>query len=115
MAGFYHGRTVGYDAGMAIDIEWQDERGQTLVRYDGPAINKRVWSAFPNSAACLRFIDPIGDTVFNQAQVRVLVAELDALLTPPRERMPNPALVSIRQFIDHNLGRSHTYLKFIGD
>jgi hypothetical protein len=106
---------VGYDEGMAIDVEWQDESGNTILAYNGPAIDAKVWSAFPNSGTCLRFIDPYGDTVFNQQQIEVLASELDALLTHSSERTPDPALISIRHFVERKRGETHTYLKFIGD
>ena len=67
---------------------------------------------FPKSGACLRFIDPIGDTVFNQAQIEVLAAELDALLV---NASAHPTLAAVRHFIEGARGKVHTYLKFIGD
>ena len=73
---------------MAIDIEWQYERGRMLARYEGPAIDRRVWSLFPTCGSCLRFIDPYGDTVFNQAQIGELAAELDAMLVSDQVAPP---------------------------
>jgi hypothetical protein len=97
---------------MAIDLEWQDEQGKKLARYEGPPIDQKVWSIFPKSGACLRFIDPIGDTVFNHAQIEVLAVELDALLM---EATAHPTLAAMRNFIVGARGQVHTYLKFIGD
>ena len=85
------------------------------ARYDGPKIDQRVWSLFPASGSCLRFIDPYGDTVFNQAQIDVLASELDAMLAPGQKRAPPDALPAIRQFVGRAVGQVHTYLKFIGD
>jgi hypothetical protein len=100
---------------MAIDVEWQDERGETLARYGGPPIGPRVWQLFPGSGACLRFIDPAGDSVFNQAQIEVLAGELDALIAGASQRMAVPELVALREFVEAARRQVHTYLKFIGD
>ena len=55
---------------MAIDIEWQDENGQRLARYDGAPIDARLPGRAAEGSPCLRFVDPHGDTVFNTAQVQ---------------------------------------------
>jgi hypothetical protein len=72
-----------------------------LARYEGQAINRKLWLRFPKSGAGLRFIDPYGDTVLNQAQIDVLAAAMDALLSPVPVGTSPAVLVAVRQFIDH--------------
>jgi hypothetical protein len=55
---------------MAIDVEWQDERGERVARYDGPPIDGRLPEHAPPESSCLRFIDPYGDTTFNAKSSR---------------------------------------------
>ena len=98
---------------MAIDVEWQDERGQRLARYAGPPIDSRLPERAGDRSPCLRFIDPHGDTTFNAAQVAALEAELAALQSAEDDTAGQTrALLSfVRQLGD----RTHRYLKFTGD
>lgn len=100
---------------MAIAVEWQDEHGRTLAVYEGPPLEWNVVNVFPESSSCLSAIDPFGDTVFNQIQIPNLARELDALLVPSGTRTPPPAIDALRQFVHSTIGKTHTYLKFIGD
>jgi hypothetical protein len=99
---------------MPIDVEWQDEQGNWLARYDGPAIDRRLAGAATEPSGCLRFIDPYGDTTFNAAQVAVLEHELASLLASidGATREQAAALLSFVRRLDD---RTHRYLKFIGD
>jgi hypothetical protein len=66
-------------------------------------------------SVCLRFIDPYGDTVFNQLQVPQLIIELRALereLTDPKLRL---ALAGLLSFVENAVDKVHTYVRFIGD
>lgn len=90
---------------MAIDLEWQDERGALLARYDGPALyEKDVWRVGPESV-CVRFIDPYGNTTFNVLQIDALVSELAAIGADPQ----------LIAFVSRARDQNHTYMKFIGD
>jgi hypothetical protein len=97
---------------MAIDVEWQDERGEQIARYDGPAIDGRLPERAPSTSACLRFIDPYGDTTFNDAQVAVLEQELAAI--DGSDDVAGQAR-SLLSFVRRVQDRTHRYLKFIGD
>jgi hypothetical protein len=56
---------------MGISIHWEDERGKRLAEL--PDMDFFVEQFLPPEGArefpCLRFVDPYGDTVFNQAQI----------------------------------------------
>ena len=102
---------------MAIDVEWQDEQGKRLARYEGPPIDGRLPERAPASSSCLRFIDPYGDTTFNPAQVAALAEELASVSAGGDDdndeifRQAQSLLAFVKGFED----RLHCYLKFIGD
>jgi hypothetical protein len=76
---------------VAIDIEWQDERGEVLARYEGPALTWKALEGAPGGS-CLSYIDPAGDTTFNQLQIPDLLLEMSAFA----ERTQNPTLRGAR-------------------
>lgn len=94
-----------------VTVEWQDEEGTVLCRYDGPALTLQILESLPPESFCLRFIDPYGDTTFNQLQIGVLVEELSVWANTD----PAPAIRHLLQFATLTQGETHTYLKFIGD
>jgi hypothetical protein len=98
---------------VAIDVEWQNERGERLARHDGPPLDARLPGGAPDSSACLRFIDPYDDTTFNAAQVAALEQELSSLSAGDHEvaEHARALLEFVRRFGD----RTHRYLKFTGD
>ena len=106
---------LGRDGGtLPIDVELQDEQGQTLARYDGPAVTRMLVERADSTSACVRFIDPYGNTTFNQLQLSILVRELEALESRTRDgqaQVTRALLAFLRQASD----RVHTYVKFIGD
>ena len=66
-------------------------------------------------SCCLRFIDPYGNTVFNQSQLPVLLAELEGL----RAGLVEPDLMSVLdellRFIGRAIDQVHNYVRFVGD
>ena len=94
-----------------ITIEWQDEDGTTLSTYDGPPLTSEILENVPSESVCLRFIDPFGDTTFNQLQIDVLVEELSVWA----DSNPAPVIRHLLQFAVLTHGAVHTYLRFIGD
>ena len=97
---------------VPIDVEWQDERGRTLARYDGPFVTYRLVDAAPKHSVCLRFIDPYGDAVFNQRQIEALVAELDRMHGDAGQM---EVAESLRAFLEQTRGHVDTYVWFLGD
>ncbi len=72
-------------------------------------------SADLSRTLCIRFIDPFGNAVFNQAQIPVLAQELMALRV---SASPSEAKDHLNQVIDlvaRARGETHTYVKFVGD
>jgi hypothetical protein len=98
---------------MAIDVEWQDENGRQLAVYTGPPLDERLSGQAPEGSACLRFIDPYGDTTFNDAQVAALEEELKSVCETTGEAAAQAR--SLLEFVAQFRDRLHRYLKFIGD
>jgi hypothetical protein len=63
--------------------------------------------------SCLRFIDPFGDTVFNELQLETLVKELSMIADSCKIAEEKKTLRSIIEFISD--AEIHMYVKFYGD
>jgi hypothetical protein len=68
---------------MGVDAQVQAEDGSPIERLGDPRGNlaKFLVMVDADSTACLRFIDPYGDTVFNSLQIPVLEVEVKARLS----------------------------------
>ncbi len=64
---------------------------------------------------CLRFIDPYGDAVFNQAQIPVLLEELRALQRKRAGDELASVLSELCAFVERAVDQPHTYVRFVGD
>ena len=100
---------------MGITIQWQDEEGKVLAQYDGPPVGLWLVKDAPQCSVCLRFIDPWGNTTFNQSQLPPLQEELDKLLTTAAMSEWREHIRAISEFITQARGHVHTYVKFLGD
>jgi hypothetical protein len=67
---------------MGINIRWENERGEQLKEVPDPGsyLGLALGLSPLDNTVCLRFIDPYGDTVFNQQQIPVFINELQWLL-----------------------------------
>ncbi len=100
---------------MAIDVEWQDENGETELRYVGPPIDSRLRDAAPENSCCLRFLDPYGDATFNSYQVEMLERELELVAGANAKKEVVQQARELLKFVREVQDRVHMYLKFIGD
>jgi hypothetical protein len=102
---------------MGINIHWEDERGEQLAQLlDGDYLVQRFLPHFEaQDFPCLRFVDPAGDTVFNQAQIGQLVLELERLSAQKHEPEVERHLRAVLKFVRQAVGEVHTYIKFYGD
>lgn len=104
---------------MGVEVAWITEgREQKQVVGDSyRTISRLAISRWPKltETACLRFIDAFGDTIFNQAQLPVLCAEVKAELN--FQNSPNDVahLEKIIKLLETAIGKVHTYVIFIGD
>lgn len=103
---------------MAIDMRLEDENGAERAVVLSPLRSEFV-SLIPEMTApdypCLRYVDPYGDTTFNQLQMPQLLSDLERILpncTTPDTRNHVGAMIDlVRKATDE----VHTYIKFYGD
>src|SRR5262245_52699483 len=102
---------------MGIDLRWENERGEVLGELpDGGALVERFLPAFESADfPCLRFVDPYGDTVFNQFQIEQVTQELEALAGRQHEPEVDRHLRAVLDFVRAARGQVHTYIRFYGD
>ena len=103
---------------MGIDIRWEDERGEVLAKLPDPnfLVAKFLPRSDDQSFSCLRFADPAGDTIFNQAQIHELISELEKIAVQKKHRQAiQEHLEAVLEFTRQSVGRVHTYIKFYGD
>lgn len=102
---------------MGIDVKWEDERGHTIETIGDAQghFSRVVQTADLGQTMCLRFLDPWGDTTFNQAHIPVLIDELQRVVGAQASSEVRDHLNQILALATRARGRVHTYLKFIGD
>ncbi|GGX03151.1 hypothetical protein GCM10011282_06580 [Undibacterium macrobrachii] len=65
---------------MGVNVAWINERHEEKQEvFDSQqVISKLAMTTWPklSDSFCLRFVDCAGDTIFNQAQIRLLLEEL---------------------------------------
>src|SRR5690242_14629444 len=99
---------------MGIDVRLETENaepiGETL--FDQSNYLAKALDAAPGSL--LQFIDPYGNTIFNQRQLPALAKELEfaagRAAGPLRER-----LMDVLNLLQNGLDKPHVYARFIGD
>lgn len=102
---------------MGIEAVWKTEKGQELERVSDPLM---LLSRVANGGieldgtVCLRFLDPYGDTCFNQFQIPVLTKELEEAATKMHEPEVKKHLLTVAA-LAKRAREMHTYLWFIGD
>ena len=67
---------------MGIDLRVETESGRILTEVGDPrsCVPRFLIMAELETTACLRFIDPYGDTVFKRSQMPVVEAEIETAL-----------------------------------
>ena len=99
---------------MAIDVEIQDESGNTLEKYEGPSFGLPLLKLASFTGPCLRFVLPWADATFNSEQVKELRAELAHIVSASQDQSRTREARALLEFVARAEG-PHTYVKFIGD
>jgi hypothetical protein len=102
---------------MGIELVWEEENGAELARLGDPKSYMQKWLP-PEPAlefACLRFVDPYGDTVFNTLQLPVLLQELKKCHSNSLEFSVAEHLNEAIALVSKSQGYIHTYVRFVGD
>lgn len=63
----------------------------------------------------LQFIDPYGNTVFNQKQMPQLLDELQLLISRSRDDQLKSLLEGVQKLARECQSANHLYLRFVGD
>jgi hypothetical protein len=104
---------------VGVDVSWVDERHEQkqFVADTGQWISRLALSRWPrlSNSVCLRFVDPFGDAVFNQAQVPALMDELRNEVQATVDSGTRAHLEKVIRLVEKSAGETHTYIKFIGD
>lgn len=103
---------------MGIEVAWVDETHEKIRVIEDP--HGRLTSFFTSDLStlgptCLRFVDPWGDTVFNQSQIPVLLAELRAVSAASTQPELCAHIEQLVGLVQQSIEQMHTYIKFIGD
>jgi hypothetical protein len=110
-------QALGRVGHMGINLQWEDERGAVLGEVADPeSLTIRfVPHVTQSEFACLRFVDAVGDAVFNQAQLPILLSELERQLPSVSNLKAQEHLKRVISLVLEARGHVHTYLRFVGD
>jgi hypothetical protein len=101
---------------MGIDAFIESEDGEPRGEVPDPGdLTAKLASSLTADSRCVCFIDPYGDTTFNQLQIPVLIKELERAidLSPdPLVKSHGEALLALAHRANSEV---HTYVKFYGD
>ncbi len=101
---------------MGINVVWKTQSGEELARVDDPGmLLSHLGDALDlHGTVCLRFVDPYGDAIFNQAQLPVLVEELEWAAPSVEDHTLRSHLKAVRDLVGRARA-THTYPWFVGD
>jgi hypothetical protein len=107
------GCTMGIDVAMVNESREPEQQVFDSRGFLG-TLAMNLWAGM-SSSVCLRFVDPWGDTVFNQAQIPVLLTELKQCQQNQTDQEIKDHLEKVIRLVSQAEGRSHTYIEFSGD
>jgi hypothetical protein len=90
------------------------ETGEVLAQFDLDGLDPRIIERAPPASTCLRFIDPYGDTIFNQLQLPLLVSELAEMRAAAGEADLQAHIDRVLVFL-RDSEEVHIYVCFVGD
>lgn len=105
---------------MGIDVAVIDENQvethviADLRNYLAKLATGGEWLKMEGSV-CLRFIDAYGDTIFNQAQLPLLLSELERTASLQTNSEIRSHIQEVCSLVSGAKGNVHMYIKFIGD
>ena len=99
---------------MGIDVRLETERAEPLGDPVYDTSNHLARALANGAGTCIDFIDPYGNTVFNQLQLPVLIGELETLNGGlPSELYGH--VEGVLTLLRTGLDRPHIYARFVGD
>ena len=102
---------------MGIDVRVETESGevQDEVLDDRNLTEKLLPDREDGNSPCLRFVDPFGDTVFNQIQIPLVVKELETRMRAATKLEVKSHCEAILKVVSATVGEEHTYVRFSGE
>lgn len=101
---------------MGIDAKLQTEDGRTLQEvFDPEDMLQRLIPFNNETSVCLRFVDPYGDTTFNQLQIPVLIKELQEAIQNSKDSEAKKHGNKVLELTKKAKDEPHFYVKFVGD
>ncbi len=102
---------------MGIDVRVETESGevQDEVLDDQNLTEKLLPDREDGASQCLRFVDPFGDTLFNQIQIPIVVAELEKRMRASGRPEVKAHCEAILQAVKAAMGEARTYVRFSGE
>ncbi|WP_116108162.1 hypothetical protein [Lewinella sp. IMCC34191] len=94
---------------MAYSVFYEDEKGNPIAAFKGEIKIDYFASIHEKQFKVIHYLDPYGDTTFNQLMLKDLLSDLHRIWRQDHR------LESLIEFIEKNRGETHTYLKFYGD
>jgi hypothetical protein len=102
---------------MGIDVRVETESGevQDEVLDDQNLTEKLLPDREDGTSPCLRFVDPFGDTLFNQVQIPFVVTELEKRMRGSMKSEVKTHCEAILKAVKATVGEEHTYVRFSGE
>lgn len=94
---------------MAYTISFEDESGNTITTFDCDITLDFQHLHQNENSILLKYLDPYGDTTFNQLMLEDLLSDLRQL------SMESKFIQRLIEFVETRKGEVHTYLKFYGE
>jgi hypothetical protein len=100
--------------GYLIALEGED--GERLEDLSDPDLLQTLLPSYEDETfPCLRFLDPEGNTTFNEPQAHQLLSELARLKVAAVTDEQTEFLERVERLVRRCLEEVHTYVKFYGD
>lgn len=102
---------------MGINVELRDERGTVLAQVGDPdmVLSRAVTSGALSNTRLLRYLQPWGDAIFNEAQRPDLSTDIRALVGENPGSPLGKLLTQVEPLLETMVQEPHVYLWFVGD
>jgi hypothetical protein len=102
---------------MGISVRIESESGDVEAEVSDPAeLTQSVLPELADQAwTCLRFVDPMGATLFNQRQVPALINDLQRRLAELDDPDLKEHIGEILQLVESAEGQQRTFVRFVGE